>query len=371
MKVLYIGYYKENSDWGELTRNNILALDSAGVDVACRGVEMGASIQPEGRILELEKKDIEDCDVCIQHVFPDAVVGSTKFKKNIAILSNTFVSLRHSLAIDYLKQVDEVWLPNTSYEQNLKDLLNTKVIPTPCDTEKFKRRYQDVNIPQVAGKFIFYAFINSADANSIDSIFSSFHSEFDYCDNVCLVVVVTDPTEEAKNKVNQSAQVIKEQLNLNKNTSEFHREVIITDPQLDTGHLLAMHQSGHCFIGLTNNPSGNHGFDAIGLGSRAILLDIGGNQNVLNAIDDEYVYPVSYILKSKKGASATLEMNCGKDFSCVSSDQDLKKGMRQFYEEWLKNPVSFENSTKSAGFSACEAFSMQKAGEKMKEIIND
>ncbi len=33
MKVLYIGYYKEKSDWGRYATNNILALEKVGLDV--------------------------------------------------------------------------------------------------------------------------------------------------------------------------------------------------------------------------------------------------------------------------------------------------------------------------------------------------
>ena len=40
MKVLYIGYYKEDSDWGKITSNNILALDAAGIDVVCRNFRL-------------------------------------------------------------------------------------------------------------------------------------------------------------------------------------------------------------------------------------------------------------------------------------------------------------------------------------------
>ena len=81
MKVLYIGYYKENSDWGRITENNILALDAAGVDVVCRSINLSQPRKISGRLAEIEQKDLSDCDFCIQHVFPDHLVGSKKFKK--------------------------------------------------------------------------------------------------------------------------------------------------------------------------------------------------------------------------------------------------------------------------------------------------
>ena len=40
MKVLYIGHYKENGGWSQAATDQILALDSVGVDVACRNVTL-------------------------------------------------------------------------------------------------------------------------------------------------------------------------------------------------------------------------------------------------------------------------------------------------------------------------------------------
>ena len=57
MKVLYIGYYKEDSEWGNITSNNILALDAAGIDVVCRNFKLTKDRDITGRLKELEQKD--------------------------------------------------------------------------------------------------------------------------------------------------------------------------------------------------------------------------------------------------------------------------------------------------------------------------
>ena len=70
MKILYIGHYKEGSGWSNAAINNILALDSIGIDVVCRNIKLTNSENevPE-RIKELEQKhDFEfffDCMFCI------------------------------------------------------------------------------------------------------------------------------------------------------------------------------------------------------------------------------------------------------------------------------------------------------------------
>ena len=372
MKVLYIGYHRENSDWGFITRNNILALDRVGVDVTCRGIDLDGSSPSVGRILELEQKDSDEYDVCIQHVFPSSIIGSNKFKKNIAILSNTFTSISHSTCIEYLQQVDEVWVPNTDYRDSLPSVLkNVKVLPQSCDTDKFKTKYQELNIPQAKDKLRFYAFVDSGDINSLDSILSSFHAEFDYSDQASLILIVTNPSEKAKDEVNQVAARIKETLRLNKDVSDYTKEIIITDQQLQPEHLMSAHQYGHCFINLSNCPTANHGINALGLGSKVILTNFGGSKDLLNATPEGHGYGINYVLKCSKSSSGFMDINCGKDFVCIPSDSDLRSSMRSVYEGWKDNPVAFESSTRSEGFSVCQSLSIEHLGSKMKEILND
>jgi hypothetical protein len=63
MKILYIGHYKEFGGWSQAATDQILALDEAGVDLACRNITLTSdkpNVHP--RILELEKKDSSNCD---------------------------------------------------------------------------------------------------------------------------------------------------------------------------------------------------------------------------------------------------------------------------------------------------------------------
>jgi len=370
MKILYIGYHGEGSDWGTLTKNNILALDAAGLDVACRSVALEGSAPLIGKINQLESKSTDGCDVCIQHVFPNSLIGSTKFKKNIAILSNSFVDLTHTTTIEYLKQVDEVWVSNEDHKKNIENDLNVRVVPNPCDTEKFKQRYQDIQIPQGAGKFKFYAFLNSKDMTSIDTVFSCFHAEFDYSDRVTLVVVISDPSEQSRDKMNHASSEIKSGLGLNKDNANYIKEVIITDNSLSEEHLLAAHQYGNCFLDFSNTPWPNHAVNAMGLGSKVILINSGGGKDLLTNFPD-CGHAVGYSLKCDKTLGGFLDLGLGTDFTCVPDQGDVRKAMRSEYEKWLTNPVSFEKSTKTNGVLACDLLSLKNVGSKMKEMLSN
>ena len=86
MKVLYIGHYKEFGGWARAATDYILSLDAVGVDVVCRNVTLTQDQPISGRLKELEQKNTDGCDYCIQHVLPHHLVGTEKFKQNIAIL---------------------------------------------------------------------------------------------------------------------------------------------------------------------------------------------------------------------------------------------------------------------------------------------
>ena len=60
MKVLYLGHYREFSGWAKAAIDQILALDSVGVDVVCRSIDLTNNLNKDlpDRIIELEEKSI-------------------------------------------------------------------------------------------------------------------------------------------------------------------------------------------------------------------------------------------------------------------------------------------------------------------------
>ena len=81
MKVLYLGHYKEGTGWSVAAINNILALNKQDIDLVTRNVRLTKEVEVPEEILELEKKDLQNIDVCIQHVLPHHLTATTKFKK--------------------------------------------------------------------------------------------------------------------------------------------------------------------------------------------------------------------------------------------------------------------------------------------------
>ena len=161
MKVLYISHVKESSGWGTSAENQMLALDAAGVDVVCRNVTLTSDRQNvHPRVLELEQKDSRGCDVCIQHVLPHHLIGSDMFKRNIAFLEAESTSLSKIAWIEYLKLVNEIWVPNQDLCHSLRndDWLHVPIhiVHHPCDYNRYTKKYPEITIPQLEDKFVFY-----------------------------------------------------------------------------------------------------------------------------------------------------------------------------------------------------------------------
>ena len=184
MKVLYIGHYRESTGWAKAAIDYILAMDSVGIDIACRNVSLtGREGTVPPKILELENKPIDDCDVCIQHVLPHHLVGTEKFKRNIAFFVCESSSIKTLPWFVQLQQMDEVWVPNDQMWNSLvSDGLcvpnSVKVIPHTFDINQYKKKNTDIQVNEIHSKFKFYYIGDLNARKNLESIIRCFHSEF-------------------------------------------------------------------------------------------------------------------------------------------------------------------------------------------------
>jgi glycosyltransferase involved in cell wall biosynthesis len=191
MKVLYIGHYKERGGWSEAARNYILALNGAGLNVVCRNVTLTQDTAIPIEIQRLESKTLEGVDVCIQHVLPHHLVGTTGFKKNIAYFVYDSLGIEKLSWLEHLKLMDEVWVPSSDLQKELTGLnINTKLVPHCFDMDVYTQKYPELNIPQAKNKFKFYYVGEVNDRKNLRCLIRCFHSEFDKTDNAVLILKV-------------------------------------------------------------------------------------------------------------------------------------------------------------------------------------
>ena len=114
MKILFVSHLRESTGNGQASRDLVLAMDSVGLDVVPRTVKLGTPTpENHSRILELESKSSQNCDVCLQFLLQHQMrYDRTSFKKCIAYFDYEFWQFQTSSWPYLLEQFDEVWVPN-------------------------------------------------------------------------------------------------------------------------------------------------------------------------------------------------------------------------------------------------------------------
>lgn len=363
-KVLYLGYYKEHSDWGKFAINNIRALQSAGVDVACRSITFSNNKTPS-ELSSIESKPIDDCDICVQHVFPDHMLASGKFSKNVGILANEFVSINHSCWIEKLNRMDQIWVPSNTAKEMLKDTVlynKTVVVPFAFDTSVYTKPQQTLRGSlESDGKFRFYT-ITDLDNPNIERVLRCFHSEFDHTDNAVLIIQVNSADAMT---LDSRITRVKTNLGLEKTPSLYKKDIIVTKPDpsqsSDNSHTFC-----DCYVSsLSQRSLYSEEFNAMAFGNTPIILK---NTDIADYLGDKYAVNSVYNVNMSH-SKIWPEVNNGKDYTLVACEKEIKSMMRKLYNEWLSNPPLHKVKKKQEAFDRIASFSIESVGQKMKELL--
>lgn len=363
-KVLYIGYYKEDSDWGRLAINNIRALESTGLDVVCRSIVFTNNQTPT-ELRHLESKPIDDCAMCVQHVFPDHMLASQKFKINVGILANEFVEIKHSCWIEKLNRMDQIWVPSVAAKETMRDTIlhqKTHVVPFAFDTTTYTQPRQPLrgNL-ESDGKFRFYT-ITELDNPNLERVLRCFHSEFDHTDQAVLIVQVNN--ENASN-IDQRITQVKTSLGLAKTPQLYKKDIIITkaDNKESSDNT---HQFGDCYVSsLSQRSLYSEEFHAMGFGNTPIILK---NTDAIDYCGDKYAVNSVYNVNVNH-SKIWPDLNNGKNYVLSPCEKEMKAMMRKLYNEWLSNPPLHKVKKKQEAFDRLALFSIESVGKKMKELL--
>jgi len=369
MPVLYVGHYRESSGWGQVTRDQILALDRAGVEVVPRSLDLGLTwAQVPDRIIELEKGDPTKCEVIVQHVLPHHMKYDSHFRKNIGMFELETMNLQHTQWVDHLNIMDEIWVP-------CQDMLNMKGIksktvwvPHACDEEEYKQDLPGIALDHLANKFIFYFIGTFNRRKHLSALVRAFHTEFDPFEPVELVIKTNRPgtnSEELAQEVNGMCQKIKHNLQLYDDMERYKQETIIT-VDIPRNQLLALHKACHCLV----MPSFGEAwcapvFDAMAMSNIVIAGKFGGPKDYIN--DELSGLLVDGSMEPVFGESEVFNgFGTARELEFDISICDLQKKMRQAYH--LTHAQHLEMSTYASRVAA--AYSYAVVGERMKELLS-
>lgn len=376
MKILYIGHYKEFGGWAQAATDNILALDSVGVDVVCRNVTLTKDKEDlHPKLLELEQKDSRDCDICIQHVLPHHYVRSDMFKKNVAFMETETLNLKHLNWFYQLEMMDEVWVANqTSKDALEEDGFKTpvKVIHHTCDVSKYKKRYQELSIPQAENTFKFYYIGDFNDRKNLDSIVTCFHSEFEEDENVSLILKFNKfglSPQDLHNKAVEYLTDLKKRFRIRNN---YKQEVIVTD-KVSEENLLSLHQYCDCFICPSHGEAWSiPTLEAMAFGNTPIASNFGGPCEFIDKSNWRTGTLINGVYSSCKSNDAAFpDLFSSKEYWFQPCEKQIRQQMRKHYESWEKDPIAYSQRNRVAGLKQVEKFSYQNIGKTLKDQLND
>lgn len=371
MKLLYIGHYREGTGWSRAAQDLILAAHSAGIDVVCRNIKLTNSnpvIDPIVSILE--QKSLDNIDYCIQHVLPHHMVGTTKFRKNIAYFVGESSSIKYSGWLNNLLSMDEIWVPNETLKNNLisDGIINPiKKVHHAFDLSKYDNINAQINFGNDNYKYKFYYIGELNDRKNIETIIRCFHAEFQPWEPVCLILKIKRfgvHSQELKQHVHKVCDNVKKEMRLYKNLDQYHSEIIITEDMTDE-QVMILHSSCDCFV----SPSHGEGwsipaFDAMCLGKTPICSDEGGPAEFIdknNYSTGRRISGTETICNHSDAAFPTIFT--GRELWFTPNEIEIRNSMRYYYEN--KHLSSKEDAIKHS-----QKFSHKNIGNIIKDYLN-
>lgn len=369
MKVLFISHMREASGWGQAARDIILAMDSVGIDIVARCVKLGIN-PPElpTRLLELESKDSEGCNVCIQHVLPHLMDYNGNFDKNIALYDTETDSFTYSSWPDKINSMDEAWVINqqmleSSIASGVK--IPIKVVPHCSNLDKFKKDYPKLDIEPLIDEFTFYFIGDLTRRKNLVALIKAYHLEFSPNEQASLLIkAAKHNVSDADNikEISEACNKIKEQLKLYPKPEDYKPEIIISE-RLSEDILASLHKTCDCFVA----PSFGEAwcipaFDALGFGNPVIANDVGGLSEFVN---NRNGWLVSNTIEPVFGMKDTFhDIFTGRENWNNICVNDLRRCMREAYEDkesFLDKKIKATKSVNKFGY--------EDVGNYIKELL--
>ena len=369
IKVLYISHAREKTGWGRAAIDNILALDTAGVDVVCRNIDLTGRHETPNELVKFERKECYDATHCVQHVLPHYLVGTDLYEKNIAYFVSETYHTNHIDWNSYLHLVDELWVPNPTMVSNLnREGIKASIVHHCCNPAKYAVDYPEISIKDIDHTFKFYCISDFNDKKNIESVVRCFHAEFDRSEPVSLILKVNKygkSEEWLKKQVENLCGSIKSRARLYNRLEDYHKELIITGRSSED-QIMALHQYGDCFLNFSHGEAWSiPAFDAMAFGKTPITPWLSGPSTFIKNIEgQEYdlgaTIPTVHTVCDSVDA-AFPDLFTAKDYWSQIDESKAMVQMRYYYEN--------RKDRRSIGLKEAKKFSYENIGNRMKELL--
>ena len=363
-KVLWIGNFLENSGWGTVGLNGILALDSTGIDLVLRPISFGEQIKKvTPRITELMNKDINNVDVCILHTLPTLYTFSGAYTKNIGFYEAETNDYSSSLWQKYCNLMDSVWVPselNRKQAQVSGVTVPISVVNHCIEWDRYQNFEPTADIEQLKDGYNFCFVGELSKRKNITAILRAFHTEFHPSENVNLFLKINKPGfsgPDCLKLFNESHQAIKDGLKIRAS----YKEPVVVAEHLPYIHLLSFMSQCHCFVSASYGESWcQPALDSLAMGLNLLYTACTGTEEFAQVHGAQ---PIKSHEVPCWGAVETLpEIYSAYDRWQEIDVDALAFGMRNMYEQ--RN-----NQNRKEIAESVRCFDFREVGKRMVEAI--
>jgi glycosyltransferase involved in cell wall biosynthesis len=357
MKVLYIGHYKDGTGWGDAAKNNIIALNRAGVDVVPRAISYNQKdSEIDDEIKELEKKDVVGCEVCIQHTLPTNYVYDSRYK-NIGYLATETNDFCDSMWHKNINMMDEIWVPSEYVKRsciNSGVTTEIKIVPHCLNVSEYELKEKGAKIKELIGSFNFVFIGEFIERKNIKALLRAFHTEFHPRENVNLYIK-TSGTD--VNSVQNYCNQIKKGLKLRAG----HKNEMIISGRISKEEYISILSQCHCFV----MPSRGEGFCIPALESMCIGIPSLYTSGIAL---EEFAVGESVLSREEPCFGGVESLSNLYTANSTWKEIDILDLQTKMRNQYLKG---IDENVRASCIEKSKQFSHEAIGEICKELLND
>lgn len=367
-KILFISNYKNLSGYSTAAREFILAMDAVDIDIVPQHIELiGNAGEVHERILELEQKDVNGCNINIQFTLPHYFIYDGNFDKNIGYFfweTSSIKDVRNW--VENINLMDELWVPCSLMENVCKESgvkIPIYVVPVPCDPSKYYNYYPKLDIPELENQFTFYFIGEITKRKNLEQALQAFHLEFESHENVQFLIKGNKTgfsPAECVSYIRDLSNKVKKELGLYP-VEDYKNEIIIGET-LTEHQICQIHTTCDCFVCPSKGEAwGLEHFDAMGFGKTPVVVNVGAPHDYLSTSDG----PIGFLL-------SPLTEPCVEDSDLYTSRQNWWGCDTQQLRHFMRMAYSGNNKEKKLrGIDNLENYSYNTIGNKIKKLLNN
>lgn len=256
--ILYIGPYKENNGLGRSSRRYIRSLiTDNNINLSIRPIYFTSLVDNTNKeFAQFEENYADKYDCVIQHGYPDMFQYNRKFGKNIGIVEIETENLIHTGWIEKINIMDEIVVGSKLGREAMNNSgvnIPIKLLPEPYNIDSYSLQKPEDFFDQDNSDFIFYTIGTYNEKNNIKGIILAYLLEFDFEENVRLVIKT--------NKYTISTQILEQQI-----TEDIHQiqnaikkrpsscpQINILAGEITDHDISRLHQNANCYVNTTRS----------------------------------------------------------------------------------------------------------------------